>query len=123
MKKAFRVILATLLALGLFIGGGIFLLYSLLKPDSFDQDRWFNQPAERVDMVGNLLSEVPLKGMTRDEIIALLGEQEEEVYFKEQNNLVYYLGDERGFISIDSEWLVIWFDEENRVTDYEIKTD
>ena len=74
MKKAFRVILATLLALGLVIGGGIFLVYSLLKQDSFDQDRWFNQPAERVDMVGNLLSEVPLKGMTRDEIITLLGE-------------------------------------------------
>lgn len=123
MKKAFRVILATFLALGLVIGGGIYLIYSLLKPDSFDQNRWLNQPAERVDMVGNLLSEVPLKGMTRDEIIALLGEQEEEVYFKEQNNLVYYLGDERGFISIDSEWLVIWFDEKNRVTDYEIKTD
>jgi hypothetical protein len=123
MKKAFRVILTTLLALALVIGGGIYLVYSLLKPDPFDQERWFNHPAERVEMVGHLLSKVQLKGMTRDEIIALLGEQEEEIYFKEQNNLVYYLGDERGFMSIDSEWLVIWFDGENRVTDYEIKTD
>lgn len=40
----------------------------------------------------------------------LLGDETNTDYFKEVNNIVYYLGDERGFISIDSEWLVIMFD-------------
>jgi len=31
--------------------------------------------------------------------------------------LVYWLGAERGFIRIDSEWLVVNFDKNNRVSD------
>lgn len=42
--------------------------------------------------------------------VELLGDETNTDYFKEVNNIVYYLGDERGFISIDSEWLVIMFD-------------
>lgn len=123
MKKALSVVLTTLLTLGLVIGGGMYLVYSLLKPDHFDQDRWFAEPEERSEMAGHLLSEGNLKGMSRAEITALLGEQEEDAYFQEENNFVYYLGAERGFPSVDSEWLVIWFDEGNRVKDFEITTD
>jgi hypothetical protein len=122
MKKALSVVMATLLTLGLLIGGGMYLVYSLIKPDHFDQDRWFTEPEERGDMVGHLLSQGNLKGKTKAEITDLLGEQE-DAYFQEENNIVYYLGAERGFPSVDSEWLVIWFDEGNRVKDFEIKTD
>lgn len=122
MKK--RLIgLLTLLTIGLLIGGAIYILFLLLAAEKFDQERWISKPTERVEMVDNLFSEVGLNRMSKAEIASLLGEQEEEVYFKEQNNLVYYLGDERGLFSIDSEWLVIWFDNKNKVMDYEIKID
>ena len=52
----------------------------------------------------------------------LLGDATNTDYFKEDNNVVYYLGDERGFISIDSEWLVITFDN-NIVVEVKIETD
>lgn len=51
-----------------------------------------------------------LNDMIKEEIIQLLGEPTEPAYFVEPNNIVYYLEPERGFMSIDSEWLVIWFD-------------
>jgi len=38
-----------------------------------------------------------------------LGNETENAYFKEANNFVYYVGDERGLASIDSEWPVIKF--------------
>lgn len=52
----------------------------------------------------------------------ILGPDTENAYFKEIDNMVYYLGPERGLISIDSEWLVIEFDN-NTVVDYHIKRD
>ncbi|RHW42783.1 hypothetical protein D1B31_04175 [Neobacillus notoginsengisoli] len=122
MGKTIKVVMLTLLSIGLFAGGVLFLLHLLFSPDQFNRDRWLNEPGERVEMVDSLLSEVRLKGMSKAEIIDLLGEQGEEAYL-ESDNLVYYLGDERGFISIDSEWLIIRFDNHDRVTDYEIKTD
>ncbi|PEQ88554.1 hypothetical protein CN481_19385 [Bacillus sp. AFS006103] len=123
MEKTIKVVMLSFLSLGLLIGGVIYMLFLVFSSDKFNQERWLNKPTERVDMVDNLLSEIRLKGKTKAEIIDLLGEQEEEVYFKELNTLVYYLGNERGFFSIDSEWLVIWLDDKGKVTDYEIKTD
>ena len=51
----------------------------------------------------------------------MLGEPPDTGYFK-QYDLVYWLGDERGFFSIDSEWLVIRIDD-GRVIEAEIVTD
>ncbi|MBT2636663.1 hypothetical protein [Bacillus sp. ISL-39] len=123
MKQSIKVIAFTFGTLLLIVGGIIHVLFLLFSPDEFNQEKWINKPAERVGMVDSMLSEVELKGKTKSEIIKLLGEEDERAYFKEPNNIVYYLGDERGFMSIDSEWLVIWFDDKDRVTDYEIKTD
>lgn len=61
--------------------------------------------------------------MNKEEVFELLGEPTETAYFKEPNNIVYYLGPERGFMSIDSEWLVIWLDEQDRVVEYKILRD
>lgn len=123
MRKAIKVIVLSIGSLAVIIGGIIYVLFLLFSPDQFNKEKWLNKPAERVNMVDSLLSEVRLKGKAKTEIIKLLGEEDEKVYFKEPNNLVYYLGDERGFMSIDSEWLVIWFNDIDKVTDYEIKTD
>ena len=58
-------------------------------------------------MVDDLLSKYELVGMTQEEVISLLGKSTDTEYFKTENNMVYYLGPERGLISIDSEWLVM----------------
>lgn len=90
---------------------------------TFTQEKWLNDYEQRVRIVGDLLSRYQLKKMTKSEIIQLLGEPTETEYFAEPNNIVYYLGPERGFISIDSEWLVIWFDVQDRVTKFKILRD
>jgi len=46
--------------------------------------------------------------------VAILGEPPKTEYFKEFD-LVYYLGPERGFMGIDSEWLVLKLGPEGRV--------
>lgn len=77
---------------------------------TFSTNRWIKYPRERVKMVDDMLRKNKLVGQTKEEIVKLLGYETNTDYFKEVNNIVYYLGDERGFISIDSEWLVIMFD-------------
>ena len=69
-----------------------------------------------------MLEKYDLHGMTKKEIISLLGDETQDAYFKEDNNMVYWLGPERGLISIDSEWLVIVF-ENGIVADYYITCD
>lgn len=90
---------------------------------NFSTERWLHKPAERVYIVDDLLSQYKLTGKTREEIHKLLGAPTETEYFKEKNNIVYYLGDERGFIRIDSEWLVIWFNDSDEVIKFSIDKD
>lgn len=73
-------------------------------------------------MADQLIAHGTLEGRTRSEIVDLLGEPPPTGYFREWD-LVYWLGPERGFISIDSEWLVIRFDENDRVADHKIARD
>lgn len=95
---------------------GIFLLTIVIfgvkykYEHTFSTDRWIKYPRERVKMVDDMLGKYKLVGQTKEEVVELLGNDTNTEYFKEVNNFVYYLGDERGLISIDSEWLVITFD-------------
>ncbi|MEH7883156.1 hypothetical protein V7654_02415 [Bacillus sp. JJ1609] len=122
MKKSLKIILITLLVNGLFIGGLVLFVIHSVKPEKFDPKTWTSNPDDRRDMVSDLLSNTELKGMSKSKIVKLLG-QPENSYFKESDNIVYLLGDEGGLISIDREWLIIWFDEGNRVSNYEINID
>ncbi|WP_428909943.1 hypothetical protein [Niallia sp. Krafla_26] len=90
---------------------------------TFTTEKWLNSDKEKVYMVDDLLENYTLKDMTKDELTSLLGAPIETEYFKSDNNVVYYLGDERGLISIDSEWLVIDFDSRGRVANYQVLTD
>ena len=89
----------------------------------FTTERWLNDDKGRVYLVDDLMNEHELIGMTKDEVFTLLGSPTETEYFKEEDNVVYYLGDERGIIRIDSEWLVIWFDGSDKAMKYELRTD
>lgn len=90
---------------------------------NFTVEKWIKSPEERVYMVDNLLSDYELRGKTKEEVSKLLGKPTPNAYYKEHSNIVYRLGIERGFIRIDSEWLVIWFNSSGKVAKYEVLKD
>ena len=77
------------------------------KGHTFSTEQWLAEPAERTKIVDDLLENHSPVGMTEEEVLALLGQPSDEMPVTEQDTLCYYLGDERGLISIDSEWLVL----------------
>lgn len=78
-------------------------------------------PYARTCMVSDLLATQPLVGRSRGEVAALLGDLPKPPV--PTREMTYELGPERGFISIDSELLVIRFDAAGRVTDVRLRTD
>ena len=94
-----------------------------LKSKTFSAKKWREAPDERVNIVDSLLSKHDLIGMTEKEVTALLGENDNDSgYFSKDGRYVYYLGPERGFFSIDSEWLLIDFSD-GAVSDFSLTTD
>lgn len=93
---------------------------------AFDPAAWKDETqvkeGVRVAMADRVVARRMLSGKTRPEVIALLGEPPRTGYFSDWD-LVYWLGPERGFMSIDSEWLVVRFDANERVSEYRIVRD
>lgn len=78
----------------------------------FNSDAWKSVAAGdpgKLVMVDDSLEQHELVGMKRSAIDALLGTPPQTSYFSDFD-YVYWLGPERGFMSIDSEWLCIAFD-------------
>ena len=94
----------------------------------FEPVAWRRQEREnvmwpaRLAMVDDLLKRHRLRGLTRDSVEQLLGPRDSTDYFQEWD-LVYRLGPERGFLRIDSEWLVLNLGLDGRVRDYRIVRD
>ena len=84
------------------------------RPDAF----W---PA-RLAMVDDVLERGILRGASRDSVERLLGPRDKTDYFRDWD-LVYWLGPERSMFGIDSEWLVVRFGADGRVSDARIVTD
>ena len=76
----------------------------------------------RLRMVDDLLRRHLLDNATRAQVEVMLGPADNTQYFREWD-LVYRLGPERGFIRIDSEWLVLRIDQAGRVAEYRIVRD
>ena len=113
---AFGIVVA--LTLSIIVAG---LIYHYKQ--TFSTAKWLNNPEERTAIVGDLLDKHELIGMTEAEIIDLLGTHNNDYgYFNEADRYVYYMGPERGFISIDSEWLILDF-KDGVVADCYITTD
>ena len=77
----------------------------------FDSLAWKAENKEertgiRVRMVDDLLRWHKLEGMSTGQVESLLGVPSRTQYFREYD-YVYWLGPERGFLPIDSEWLVL----------------
>jgi hypothetical protein len=77
---------------------------------AFDSVVWKNEAqidnGIRLAMADRLVARNMLQDKTRQEVVELLGEPLATSHFREWD-LVYWLGPERGFLSVDSEWLVL----------------
>lgn len=93
-----------------------------VRNEWMDTSLAYSRLAVRGCMVDDLLERYELRGMTRAEVVALIGEPPKSDYFRSYD-LVYWLGPERGLIGIDSEWLVMKLDANKRVTSVELVTD
>lgn len=122
MENKTKKVKISYIILGIFVISIIFLVVKYKYEHTFSTNRWIRYPSERVNMVDDMLGKHDLIGRSKEQVIELLGNKTENAYFKESNNLVYYMGDERGLISIDSEWLVITF-ADNVVIDVKIMRD
>ena len=101
----------------------VYVIWSLVPPlplRSFDSSQWKSvvrsDDYSRQDMVGSLIWSDTLAGTTRSAMLTLLGPDCECAYFKEWD-LVYWLGPDRSFLSLDSEWLVVRFDNAGHFAD------
>jgi hypothetical protein len=138
VPKWLRVSLPTVAAmLLLLLGGGLAYSRWAFPPGPevrcdghgrFEANVWrdsvqaFGPLAVRGCMVDALLAERSFHGLPRAEVVALLGEPGPTDYFREYD-LVYWLGPERGLVSIDSEWLVFRLDGRGRVAEYRLVAD
>jgi len=73
-----------------------------------------DQDDVRLGMADRLLADRTLIGLTRPQVVAMLGEPPPTNYFRDWD-LVYRLGMERSYIRIDSEWLVLRLGPDGRV--------
>lgn len=89
---------------------------------NFTTEKWFNNPDDRVYIVYDFLEENQIVGKTKKDIQKLLGVPEGNSLYSEKNVMGYLLGLELGLIQMDSSYLIIWFNEEDKVIDYEIVT-
>jgi hypothetical protein len=117
---------AYLLAVGTLILGPSVEEYRSRRP--FDPIAWKRNDRRDVDwparltMVDDLIARYPLRGLGRDSVEHLLGQRDATDYFHDWD-LVYWLGPERSLFRIDSEWLVVRFGSNGRVSDYRIVRD
>lgn len=121
MKKLFVFLVMSIISLG-----GLYIRFE--EQNDFSTNKWVEKPLERVKIVDDLLTSYQLVGMTKQEIVELLGTDWEPTDLgnldsRSGNASAYNLGPEPGFISIDDAWLVIYFDKADRVIEYRLKTD
>lgn len=138
IRFRFRTVLVAALAAGgialalpyLLIGGAVSYEASgeYLARTSFDREAWrdsarvYSANPVRSRMVHDLLRRHDLKGMTRAEVVSLLGDPDSTLYLREWD-MVYWLGPERGIFGIDSEWLGLRLGRHGRVIMHQVVTD
>lgn len=126
--KAF-LLLGGLTVLGVSLYAGL-VVYTLAgmgepRPIAFDAERWKAVSRQSTDntryrMHRDLVRKHGLVGMTRAEVVDVLGPPTATNYFREWE-LVYWMGPEPGF-GVDSVWLLMRL-EDDRVTEYSVTTD
>ncbi len=104
-----------------------YLIYSAPLP--FVESWWnarnheWNDPLhKRARIADRLISSDALIGKSKTEIVQMLGEPPPPEYFRDWD-MVYNLGAERGYFSIDSEWLAIRLGNSGNATEVTILRD
>ena len=88
---------------------------------TFTQEKWLKHPESRARITDNMLEQYDLIGMTEQEVLDLLGPNDNRMgYFTQENRFVYCLGGER--MIMDNEWLLIDF-ADGVVSEYSMTTD
>ena len=106
----------------------LFLCFRSFFPGRvFDAEQWQVNASQRgtkvrLAMADRIVARKTLKGKTRTQVTDMLGKPPTTDYFSDWD-LVYWLGPERGFLGIDSEWLVVKLDRNGIVDDYKIVRD
>jgi hypothetical protein len=117
--------------------GAVFWGFVFVKPrvdvymhqEQFDSTVWKTRPSGgdamwpvRLCMVNDLMQQYLLDSQPRARVEELLGLPDQTEYFHEWD-MVYLLGPERGYIRIDSEWLVLRLSPAGKVIEYRIVRD
>ncbi|GGG22723.1 hypothetical protein GCM10011344_24380 [Dokdonia pacifica] len=90
----------------------------------FSSSIWKADQESRIEMIDDLVSKKIIDDLPVWQMITLLGMPDEDCYFYQpDHDMIYYLGPERGYFSIDSEFLLIWLNDDNFVEKYEIVLD
>ena len=123
MTKKFKFFIATILILFTIL----YMTYSMPLPFvssiwNVDNNTLNNKFSLRHRIADGFILTERLIGVQKKDVQKLLGIPPETGYFKKWD-LVYYLGQERGFLGIDSEWLVLKIDENNKVVETRIVSD
>lgn len=92
---------------------------------SFDHAKWRDADLTgraRADMLPDLLARYQLKGMSRQQVVALLGPPTTTDKWRGAD-MIYVLGNDGSIFAIDNEWLFIKLDLHDRVASFERGTD
>jgi hypothetical protein len=129
-----NILLAILIPVCLLVVALLAFLWLYVMPGSstqnlpaiaFDPAKWKDdamaEEGVRIRMIDDLLSKYKLQGMSRAEIVGLLGESDDKTGWGDWN-MVYCLGPERSWISLDQEWLLLRLDKEQKVTEFEVRS-
>jgi hypothetical protein len=130
MLKRTLLILGLVTTFGVIGGGGWFFfgatIQERLRRQPFNALAWRGEKTlmndVRIRMVDDLLDRYNFRGMNHEQVISALGEPDKTEHFNDWD-MAYWLGPERGWLSIDSEWLVFRLDWKKIVSDYRIVRD
>lgn len=122
-----QVLIALAIAISVAVGAALLIDHHYYGPTPFDRATWIasatlsSEPSPRLRMADGLVAQRTLIGKTRTEVESMLGPVTATQKFRDYA-MVYWLGNERGFISVDSEWLALTL-EGDRVTQVRIVRD
>lgn len=87
-----------------------------------DEERYYSEPYPRQQMLESVRSEVLVTGQSKEDVVDRLGPPTDTEKFAD-HGLVYWIGPEKGVISVDYQWLVIDFDEKGGLSSVAVTTD
>ena len=87
---------------------------------AFNVEEWNNNTDKRNELVGDLMDSKILDDKTRKEVIEFLGNKKANINGTEY--IEYYISPGMGFLSLDSDTLIIYF-KNDRVSEYKIISD